>query len=163
MRYFFIADYFLKSVCFNAHNTFSNSGNNVISSIPIDESSFRIEFFDVSKEKVFLELRKNPESLKKFEGKLKVEVFRMEMPILKTFSKPETPILLEEKDVKKFQNGFGDDLKVEINTLGCPKCRKSYREKIREVLKSHLDKLCDDCKLRYEKKSKLTALRDAVA
>jgi hypothetical protein len=44
--------------------------------------------------------------LKPFDGKLKVEVFRMEMPILKTFSKPESPILLEESDVKKFPDRF---------------------------------------------------------
>ena len=46
--------------------------------------------------------------------------------------------------------GF-NNLNVEINSLGCPKCRKVYREKIREILAEHIDELCDDCKLRYEK------------
>ena len=46
--------------------------------------------------------------------------------------------------------GF-NHLKVELNSLGCPECRKVYREKIREVLVKHLNELCDDCKLRYEK------------
>jgi len=94
-------------------------------SISEQDKKVKIEFFDLSKERVFEELRKNPEGLKKFEGKLKVEIFRMEMPILKTFSKPETPILLEEKDVKKFQNGFGDDLKVDI---GASAIRKLLEE-----------------------------------
>jgi DNA-directed RNA polymerase subunit beta' len=70
-------------------------------------------------------LRKNSEGLKPFDGKLKVEVFRMEMPILKTFSKPEAPILLEESDVKKFQTGFGDSLKVDI---GASAVRKLLEE-----------------------------------
>lgn len=44
-----------------------------------------------------------------------------------------------------------DNLEVEINTLGCPKCRESYRASIKEVLAPYLNELCDDCKLRYEK------------
>jgi DNA-directed RNA polymerase subunit beta' len=94
-------------------------------SVSEPDKKLRIEFFDNEKEKVFLELRKNAEGLKPFEGKLKVEVFRMEMPILKTFSKPETPILLEDTDVKKFQSGFGDDLKVDI---GASAIRKLLEE-----------------------------------
>ena len=85
------------------------------------DRKIRIEFFDVSKEKVFLELRKNPESLKQFEGKLKVENFRMDMPIIKTFTKIETPLLLEEADVKKFENGFGENLKVDIGAAAIRK------------------------------------------
>ena len=44
-----------------------------------------------------------------------------------------------------------DNLEVELNTLGCPKCRESYRNSIKEVLKPHLGELCEDCKVRYEK------------
>ena len=44
-----------------------------------------------------------------------------------------------------------DNLEVEINTLGCPKCRETYRNSIKEVLKPYLDELCEDCKVRYEK------------
>ena len=94
-------------------------------SVSEPDKKLRIEFFDNEKEKVFLELRKNAEGLKPFEGKLKVEVFRMEMPILKTFSKPESPILLEDTDVRKFQSGFGDDLKVDI---GASAIRKLLEE-----------------------------------
>lgn len=46
--------------------------------------------------------------------------------------------------------GLGD-LEVELNSLGCPKCKNEYRNSIKEVLKPYLDKLCDDCKMRYEK------------
>lgn len=89
------------------------------------DKKIKIEFFDIEKEKIFLELRKNTEGLKSFEGKLRIETFRMEMPILKTFSKPETPILLEESDVKKFKTGFGDSLKVDI---GASAIRKLLEE-----------------------------------
>ena len=100
------------------NSTFEKS-NDVSLSEP--DKKIRIEFFDIEKEKIFLELRKNAEGLKPFEGKLKVEIIRMEMPILKTFSKPETPILLEESDVKKFQNGFGSDLDVDIGAAAIRK------------------------------------------
>ena len=43
------------------------------------------------------------------------------------------------------------DLEVELNTLGCPKCRENYRNSIKEVLKPYLGELCEDCKVRYEK------------
>ena len=46
--------------------------------------------------------------------------------------------------------GLGD-LEVELNTLGCPKCKNDYRNSIKEALKPYLDELCDDCKMRYEK------------
>lgn len=46
--------------------------------------------------------------------------------------------------------GLGD-LEVEINSLGCTKCKNQYKEAIKNVLAPYLDKLCDDCKMRYEK------------
>lgn len=44
-----------------------------------------------------------------------------------------------------------NDLEVEINSLGCPKCREEYKRKIKEVLKPEFDNLCEDCQNRYEK------------
>jgi len=46
--------------------------------------------------------------------------------------------------------GLGD-LEVELNTLGCKKCKNEYRNAIKEVLRPYLNELCDDCKMRYEK------------
>ena len=46
--------------------------------------------------------------------------------------------------------GLGD-LEVELNSLGCPKCKNDYKNSIKEALKPYLDKMCDDCKMRYEK------------
>ena len=44
-----------------------------------------------------------------------------------------------------------NDLEVEINSLGCPKCREEYKKRIKEVLKPEFDNLCEDCQNRYEK------------
>ena len=44
-----------------------------------------------------------------------------------------------------------NDLTVEINSLGCPKCREEYKKRIKEVLKPYFENLCEDCKARYEK------------
>ena len=46
--------------------------------------------------------------------------------------------------------GLGD-LEVEINSLGCTKCKNEYKNSIKKVLKPYLKDLCDDCKMRYEK------------
>ena len=52
----------------------------------------------------------------------------------------------------KYLNSLGlDNLEVEINSLGCPKCRESFKNRLKELIKPNLDKYCDDCKLRYEK------------
>lgn len=44
-----------------------------------------------------------------------------------------------------------NDLEVEINSLGCPKCREEFKTKLKAVIKPEFDNLCDDCKNRYEK------------
>lgn len=52
----------------------------------------------------------------------------------------------------KYLNELGlDNLDIEINSLGCPECRKNYRAAIKEVLKPYLKDLCEDCNFRYEK------------
>ena len=109
------------------------------------DRKIKVEFFDIEKENLFNELRKNPESLKAFEGKLRVEVFRMELPILKTFSKPETPILLEESDVKKFRNGFGEHLKVDIGASAIRKLLEEIDlEKEQKEIQKEISKISSD-------------------
>ena len=44
-----------------------------------------------------------------------------------------------------------NDLEIEINSLGCPKCRQEYKEKIKQVLKPEFENLCHDCQTRFEK------------
>lgn len=40
-------------------------------------------------------------------------------------------------------------LELRINSVGCPKCRKEYGEKLREFLKDKLPLLCETCNTRY--------------
>ncbi|MBN2078766.1 MAG: histidine--tRNA ligase [Spirochaetes bacterium] len=41
-----------------------------------------------------------------------------------------------------------ENLKLEINSLGCDTCRPAFREKVTGFLKDREDKLCDDCRRR---------------
>lgn len=43
------------------------------------------------------------------------------------------------------------NLEVVINSVGCPKCRPVYREKLIAYLKGRYDELCDTCKSRLER------------
>ena len=43
------------------------------------------------------------------------------------------------------------DYYIELNSIGCPNCRKAYREKLGEYLKPHMPDLCDDCRRRFER------------
>ena len=43
------------------------------------------------------------------------------------------------------------NLEVVINSVGCPKCRPVYREKLVGYLKGHYDELCDTCKSRLDR------------
>ena len=44
-----------------------------------------------------------------------------------------------------------DDLKLKINTVGCPECRPVYRQKLQHYFGEYHDELCNDCKSRLEK------------
>ena len=43
------------------------------------------------------------------------------------------------------------ELELHINSIGCPVCRKKYREALKQFLKPKYDELCDTCKNRYER------------
>jgi len=43
------------------------------------------------------------------------------------------------------------NVELNINSIGCPKCRKPFVEKFKEYLKPSYDSLCETCKTRYEK------------
>lgn len=42
-------------------------------------------------------------------------------------------------------------VKLHINSLGGPECRKKYNEKLKEYLKDNLDHLCETCRDRFER------------
>ena len=43
------------------------------------------------------------------------------------------------------------NLTLNINSIGCPKCRKEYNEKLKNYLKSRYDDLCETCKNRFDR------------
>ena len=46
---------------------------------------------------------------------------------------------------------LGLNVKLYINSIGCPTCRAAYNKALKEYFASRLDELCYDCKTRYEK------------
>lgn len=44
-----------------------------------------------------------------------------------------------------------DGISLEINSIGCPKCRKKYHEALLEYFRGKKDQLCDTCLSRLEK------------
>ena len=47
---------------------------------------------------------------------------------------------------------FGiDDLRLEINSIGCPECRKNYQTALKEYFNSNIDDLCETCKGRLDR------------
>ena len=43
------------------------------------------------------------------------------------------------------------NISLNINSIGCPKCRSEYQKKLREFIGKNLDSYCDTCKTRFEK------------
>lgn len=43
------------------------------------------------------------------------------------------------------------NIKLNINSIGCPECRKKYSEALRDFIRPNLDNYCDTCKTRFEK------------
>ena len=46
---------------------------------------------------------------------------------------------------------LGLQIKLYINSIGCPTCRAAYNKALKDFFAPHLDKLCGDCRNRYEK------------
>lgn len=43
------------------------------------------------------------------------------------------------------------DLKLKINSVGCPKCRPQYRTLLQDYFRPHLKELCEDCQSRFDR------------
>ena len=43
------------------------------------------------------------------------------------------------------------DLKLRLNSIGCPVCKKEYNQKLKDYFENYKDKLCDTCLSRLEK------------
>ncbi len=43
------------------------------------------------------------------------------------------------------------DLKLKINSVGCPKCRPAHRVKLQDYFRPYLGELCEDCQSRFDR------------
>jgi len=51
-----------------------------------------------------------------------------------------------------YQNRLGiKDLRLRLNSVGCPHCRPAYREALRDYFRPHLSELCGSCQDRFER------------
>ena len=53
--------------------------------------------------------------------------------------------------VQFFQKLGLNELKLYLNSVGCPNCRPLYREKLQDFLRASLPELCSDCQSRFER------------
>ena len=74
---------------------------------------------------------------------LGAEIFGIEVPSADAEIIQLAMRLLDDLGIK--------NLSLEINNIGCPKCRNAYKEKIKATVKPKLKEFCEDCHLRYEK------------
>lgn len=67
-----------------------------------------------------------------------------------------TPNMMADADVICLGHDFLEemgikDIVLEINSVGCPTCRETYRRALQDFLIPHYDELCDTCKNRFDK------------
>lgn len=43
------------------------------------------------------------------------------------------------------------DIELNINSIGCPKCRENYKNELKEYIRPNLESYCQTCKTRFEK------------
>ena len=72
-----------------------------------------------------------------------VECFGTQSPIA------DAEIIALAKSI--FDNLGVKDLSLEINSIGCPECRKHYHNALKEYFASKQDELCDTCRDRLER------------
>ena len=67
-----------------------------------------------------------------------------------------TSDMIADAEVICLANDFLQELgiknvELQINSVGCPECRKTHRKALRDFLRPKYDELCDTCKDRYER------------
>lgn len=67
-----------------------------------------------------------------------------------------TPDMMADAEVICFANDFLGEMGIknvslEINSVGCPRCRAAYRKALQDYFRPHYDELCDTCKTRFER------------
>jgi histidyl-tRNA synthetase len=71
-----------------------------------------------------------------------VEVFGSADPLI------DAEVIL--MNIQLFQAMGLKDFDVNLNSVGCEKCRPDYRKKLHDYFKTHIGKMCTDCRDRFE-------------
>ena len=72
-----------------------------------------------------------------------IECFGAEAP------SADAEVIAAAKNIFDF---FGiDDLRLEINSIGCPSCRKNFQSALKEYFNANFDELCETCKGRLDR------------
>ena len=51
-----------------------------------------------------------------------------------------------------YQNRLGlKNLQLQLNSVGCPKCRAAYRKALQDYFRPHFNELCETCQSRFER------------
>ena len=51
-----------------------------------------------------------------------------------------------------YQNRLGlNNLQLQLNSVGCPKCRAAYRKALQDYFRPHFNELCETCQSRFER------------
>ena len=66
-----------------------------------------------------------------------------------TSPKADVEVMMVAKSI--FDKLGVKDLTLNINSIGCPECRKRYNAALKEYLGSRFDELCETCQERFEK------------
>jgi pyruvate-formate lyase-activating enzyme len=61
------------------------------------------------------------------------------------------PTLSLEWSLEVFRAAGLDGCVLKVNTIGCPKCRADFRETLCNLLGPQLEKMCPDCKSRFDR------------
>lgn len=72
-----------------------------------------------------------------------VEIFGTDSPL------SDAEVICMVNDIFKFLKL--ENIRLEINSIGCPKCRAEYQQALRDYYKQYEDQLCGTCKERMEK------------
>ncbi len=72
-----------------------------------------------------------------------VEVFGIENPSIDAELVYMDKMMLEKLGI--------EDLRIEINNIGCRKCRPEYMNELKSYFKKHEESLCEDCRRRLDK------------
>jgi histidyl-tRNA synthetase len=66
-------------------------------------------------------------------------------------SNPMVDVEIIELSLELFRRLGLTNLEVMVNSVGCPKCRPLYKERLMEYFGAHLDALCESCVSRYSR------------